>query len=49
MLRKMDVTMSSFKIKFVKALATTKFSPFLPKNNVEVRMDYFSPRLNSFD
>ena len=41
MLRKMDVTMSSFKIKLMKAMATTKYSPFLPKNNVEAQMDYF--------
>ena len=45
----MDMTISSFKIKLVKALATTKYNPFLQKNNVEAQMDYFWPRLNSFD
>ena len=45
MLRKMDVTMSSFKIKFFKELliTNTSFFPPPPKNNVEVQLDYFCP------
>ena len=41
MLRKMDVTMSSFKIKLLKALAITNYPPSSQKNNVEAQMDYF--------
>ena len=32
----MDVAMFSFKIKLLKALGNYKYSPFPPKNNVEV-------------
>ena len=45
----MDFTMSSFKIKLPKALATTDTPPFSHKNNVEVRLDHFWSRLFNFD
>lgn len=42
MLSKMDITMSSFKKKFLKALATTNTAPSTQKrNNVEVRLHHF--------
>ena len=47
--RKMDVTLPSFKIELLKALTTTNTSPPPQKNNVEVRLDPFWPRLNNFD
>ena len=46
MLRKTDVGMSSFKIKLLKALATTNTPlPLLPhqKNNVELQLDLLTP------
>ena len=49
----MHVTMSSFKIKLSKALATTNTPPSSPpphkKNNVEVQLDHFWPWLNNFN
>ena len=50
MLRKLDVTMSSFKIKLLRALATTNTAPRPPKkNNVEVRVDHVWPWPNVLD
>ena len=52
MLRQMGVTLSSFKIKLLKALATTNTSlPLLPhqKNDVELQLDLFWPRLITCD
>ena len=46
-LRKMDVAMSSFK--FSEALLITNNHPLLPKNNVEVGLDRFCPRLCKID
>ena len=46
-LRKMDVAMSSFKLS--EALLITNTHPLLPKNNVEVGLDRFCPRLNKID
>ena len=46
MLRQMGVTLSSFKIKLLKALATTNTPlPLLPhqKNNVELQLDLLTP------
>ena len=48
MLRIMDLTMSSFKIRLLKALATTNTPPFPYKNNVEVRLDHFWMPLFNF-
>ena len=45
----MDVTTSSFKIELLKALTTTNTPPPPQKNNVEVRLDPFWPRINNFD
>ena len=47
----MHVTMSSFKIKLSKALATTNTPPSSPrqKNNVEVQLDHFWSWLNNFN
>ena len=50
----MHVTMSSFKIKLSKALATTNTPPSSPapppkKDNVEVQLDHFWPWLNNFN
>ena len=45
----MDVTMSSLKIKLLKALLTTNTPPPPKKNNVEVQLDHFSSRQNNFD
>lgn len=39
--------MSSFK--FSEALLITNTHPLLPKNNVEVGLDRFCPRLNKID
>ena len=51
MLRKLDVTTSSFKIKLLKALATTNTPPPTPpkKNNVKVRVDHVWPWPNVLD
>ena len=50
MLRKMDVTMSSFKLKLLKALLTTNTPPPRPpQKHVEIGLDHFSSRLNNFD
>ena len=52
MLRQMGVTLSSFKIKLLKALATTDTPlPLLPhqKNDVELQLDLFWPQLISCD
>ena len=50
MLLKMDVTMSSVKMKLLKALKTTKNTPHPPtQSNVEVRLDHFSSRLKKID
>ena len=43
----MDVAMSSFK--FSETLLITNTHPLLPKNNVEVGLDRFCPRLNKID
>ena len=44
MSRKKDVGMSSFKIKLLKAQATTNALPFCPlQNNFEVRLDEPDP------
>lgn len=48
----MDVTIGSFKIKLFKEPAITNTPPASPKkkkNNVEVRLDHFCPRLNKID
>ena len=45
----MDVAMSSFDIKLLKALGNYKYSHFPPKNNVEVQLDQILPRLNNID
>ena len=52
MLRQMDVAMSCFKIKPLKALAKTNTPPTpVPRHetNVEVQLDHFWPRLNNID
>ena len=43
----MDVAMSSFKLS--EALLITNTHPLLPKNNVEVGLDRFCPRLYKID
>ena len=48
-LRKMDIAMSSFKIKLWKALATTNPPSPSPYNNVEVWLDHFWPWLDNID
>ena len=45
----MDVATCSFKKKLAKALVNRNTHPLPPKNNFEVRLDRFSPRLNKID
>ena len=43
MLRKMDVTFKALKHTIVLFITNTSLFPLPPKNNVEVRLDYFCP------